>query len=121
MSTTRREFFEGLAAGTVLLSLPACGGGGGSGSGGFGGGCGATGIAIAGNHGHTLAVPATDLTSIGDKSYGMPGTAGHDHTVTFTPGQLATLKSGGSVTVTSTSGSDATYAAHTHVVTANCP
>jgi hypothetical protein len=126
MSVTRRDFFEALAGSTVLLGLQACGGGGDSGSGsgsglGFGGGCGAGGTAINNNHGHTLAVPATDLTSLVNETYSIQGSAGHSHDVTFTPAQLQSLKNGGVVALASTTGADATYPAHTHTVTASCP
>lgn len=135
MNLTRKRFLgtlAGLGGGTVLLWLQGCGGGGGGGGGmggggggvggGYGGdggggemGCGATGAAISGNHGHTLTIDEADLDAATDKTYNIMGTAGHDHTVTFTVAQLAMLKDGQAVVVTSTSTS-----AHMHTVTARC-
>jgi hypothetical protein len=114
VNITRRYFFEGLAGGTVLLSLQACGGGGdsGSGNGAFGVGCNA--ITITSNHGHSLNVPTADLTSTGPKTYNIQGTADHNHTVTLTAQQLQDLKNGLSVTVTSATGT------HTHDITTRC-
>lgn len=115
MAVTRKQFLGGLGAGTVVLWLQGCGGGGSDGGGGGGNQCGATGAAISGNHGHTLTIPEADLSATVDKTYNIMGTAGHSHTVTFTPAQLAMLKSHQSVTVAST-----TSAGHTHNVTAAC-
>ena len=119
MTASRRNFLEATVAGMATLSLQACGDGdSGSGSGpGFGGGCGAT--DIAGNHGHTLNVPTADLTSATAKTYGIQGSADHTHQVTFSPAQLADLKNGNSVIVTSTAGVNS-GGSHTHVVTAHC-
>ncbi|HEV8689697.1 MAG TPA: hypothetical protein VGQ91_05330 [Ideonella sp.] len=128
MKLTRKQFLGSLGSGTVLLWLQACGGGGGGGYGGGGGGggmgggygggglmCGATGAAISGNHGHTLTINEADLDSTTDKTYNIMGTAGHNHTVTFTAAQLGMLKGGQMVTVAST-----TTSGHMHDVTANC-
>jgi hypothetical protein len=127
MKLTRKQFLGSLSSGTVLLWLQACGGGGGysggGGGGGMGGGyggggnlmCGSTGAAISGNHGHTLTIDEADLNSTTDKTYSIMGSAGHDHTVTFTSSQLGMLKSGQPVTVTST-----TTSGHSHAVTASC-
>ena len=132
MKLTRKQFLGAMGSGTVVLWLQACGGGGGGGmgganggggggmGGGYGGGggnltCGATGAAISGNHGHTLTIDEADLTSTTDKTYNIMGSASHSHTVTFTAAQLSMLKSGQSVTVTSS-----TTEGHTHNVTATC-
>lgn len=131
MKLTRKQFLGTLGSGTVVLWLQACGGGGGGGmggvtgggggmGGGYGGGggnlgCGASGTSISNNHGHTLTINESDLDSTADKTYNIMGTASHNHTVTFTVAQLGTLKSGQSVTVTST-----TTEGHTHDVTAKC-
>lgn len=130
---TRKEFLVQvvqLASGGVLLTLGGCGGGGGGGSGysaspapspspspspSPGQSCGSTGTAIVGNHGHVLTIPAADLNSAVNMTYNIQGTADHNHTVTFTPAQLAQLKAGTAVTVTST-----TIQAHSHDVTTNC-
>jgi hypothetical protein len=117
MAVTRKQFLSGLGAGAVVLWLQGCGGGGGYGDDGGGGNqqCGATGASISGNHGHSLTIPETDLNATVDKTYNIMGTAGHNHTVTFTVAQLAMLKNHQSVTVAST-----TTDGHSHNVTATC-
>ncbi|WP_372527208.1 hypothetical protein [Piscinibacter sp.] len=119
MSMTRKEFLAGVAGGTVVLLFEGCGGGGSSYS---GGGmtttCGAT--AITGNHGHSLTIPKTDLTSTVDKAYSIAGTAGHDHTVTLTVAQLGQLNAGQNVTVTSSVTNAAGIGSHSHDVTVSC-
>ena len=67
------------------------------------------------NHGHVLTVLRSDLDSTTVVSYDIQGAADHTHTVTLTLAQLATLKSGASVTVTST-----TTDYHQHVITVSC-
>ncbi|HJV70690.1 hypothetical protein [Ideonella sp.] len=120
-SMTRKQFLGALGGGTVVLWLQACGGGGGSDGGGMGGGgggglsCGAGSANISANHGHSLTINEADLDSTTNKTYSIMGSAGHDHTVTFTPDQLAMLKGKQSVTVTST-----TTSGHNHTVTASC-
>ena len=133
MSMTRKRFLGSVTGGTVVLLFQACGGGGdGSGSvatGGTGGGygnptpstgCGSSGTQISGNHGHTLTVPTVDLDSTTAKVYSIMGTAMHDHMVTLTPAQLAQLKAGGSVTVTSTVTNAPAIGSHSHDVTVSC-
>jgi hypothetical protein len=136
---TRKGFLGTATGGMVLLLLQACGGGGDSGSGstsgsgtgsgsgsgsGTGSGSGAsggltsctsTGGAILGNHGHALEIPAADLESKVDVHYSIQGTSNHPHTITLTPAQLAALKGGQSVTVTSS-----TDFSHSHDVTITC-
>jgi len=118
-SMTRKQFLGALGGGTVVLWLQACGGGGGGGGGDGnddgGLSCGASGASISANHGHSLTINEADLDSTTDKTYSIMGTAGHDHTVTFTVAQLAMLKSMQSVVVTST-----TVIGHNHSVTASC-
>lgn len=119
MNITRKRFLGAMGTGTVVLWLQGCGGGGG----GYGDddndpppqSCGASGTSIAGNHGHSLTIPEADLSSSTAKTYSIQGSAGHDHTVTFTAAQLASLKAGQSVVVTST-----TTQSHMHSVTADC-
>ncbi|MEK8032148.1 hypothetical protein AACH06_15075 [Ideonella sp. DXS29W] len=117
MDISRKRFLGALGAGTVALWLQACGGGGGSDDGDDGSpeSCGASGASIGSNHGHSLTIAEADLSATSDKTYSIQGSSGHDHTVTFTPAQLAALKSGRSVSVTST-----TAAGHSHTVTASC-
>lgn len=116
---SRKQFLGALGSGTVVLWLQACGGGGSSyDSGGGGGGnasCGAGESNISSNHGHTLTIDEADLDSTTDKTYNIMGSADHNHTVTFTPAQLAMLKSGLDVTVTSSITN-----VHSHGVTASC-
>ena len=74
MNITRKGFVGALTGGTVLLLLKGCGGGGSDGA--YGGGtvlvCGASGIAIAGNHGHVLTILRAELDSLTDKSTPSP-------------------------------------------------
>ena len=130
MSITRKRFLGSMAGGTVVLLFQACGGGssysgGTSTGGGYGNpmptaGCGSSGALISGNHGHMLTVSTADLDSMIAKTYGIMGTALHDHTVTLTPAQLAQLKAGQSVTVTSTVTDAAGFGSHSHDVTVTC-
>lgn len=114
MTITRKHFLGAAAGASVLLLLQGCGGGdyddppGGQ-------ACGAGAGAIAGNHGHLLAIPRADLDATSARTYAIQGSANHAHSVTFTVAQLGDLKAGRSVTVTST-----TDSAHSHAVTASC-
>jgi hypothetical protein len=99
MPITRKAFLIQAAGGGWLLATAGCGGGGGdSGNPPAGSGCAAT---ISDNHGHTLAIAAADLNSTSDITYDIQGSAGHTHSVTFTAAQLAQLKAGNTVSVTS--------------------
>jgi hypothetical protein len=74
--------------------------------------------AISSNHGHSLKVPAADISAGQGGTYNIQGVADHNHTVTLSGDQLKTLASGGTVTVTSSlniPGGD-----HTHNVTVGC-
>ena len=112
MTLTRKTFLVQLAGSAWVLS--GCGGGG-SDSGGTvqpASGCSA---AIAGNHGHALTIPTADLNSVVDMTYDIHGTADHTHTVTFTAAQLAQLKAGTSINVTTS-----TTLAHNHAISERC-
>lgn len=112
MTVQRKEFLVVLAGGALL---GACGGGGGGdddGGGGPAAGCGTT---IDANHGHTLTVPQADLDSTSARSYSILGTAGHDHMVTLSATQLAALKAGQAVALTTTAGPG-----HEHGVAISC-
>lgn len=102
MPITRKAFLIQAAGGGWLLATAGCGGGGGDSSNPpappAGSGCAAT---ISDNHGHTLAIPAADLDSTTEKIYDIQGSAGHTHSVTFSAAQLAQLKAGSTVSVTS--------------------
>ena len=113
---TRKTFLVQLAGGGWLLALGGCGGGGGS----YGGTappaagtCGAVGISN--NHGHALAIPVADLSSATSRTYSIQGASDHNHDVTLSAAQLAMLKAGQAVTVTSTQNN-----AHSHDVTEAC-
>ncbi len=67
------------------------------------------------NHGHVLLVMRADLDSTTAVSYDITGAADHAHTVTLTVAQLATLKTGAAVTVSST-----VAFGHQHVITVSC-
>ena len=53
-------------------------------------------------HSHTVGVSASDQMKPVDTVYTSSSTSNHVHMVTLSAGQLSTLASGGSVTVTST-------------------
>ena len=72
-------------------------------------------MAISGNHGHTLVVPAADLESTTNQSYSILGTADHNHTVVLTPAQLQLIKAKTAALVNSS-----TEQFHFHEVTVNC-
>jgi len=121
MDISRKRFCASMAGATVTLWLQGCGGGGGD----YGGSspppagstvCGAGVGNITGNHGHTLTILKADLDLTVSKTYNLAAatTDGHIHSVTFTPAQLASMKAGGSVTVTTT-----TNVGHAHDVTAS--
>ena len=126
MDMTRKRLLESMGAGTVVLLVQACGGGGSTAMGGPYGnptpasGCGSSGAQISANHGHMLTVPTADLDSTAAKTYSIMGTATHDHTVTLSPAQLAQLKAGQSVTVTSTVTNAPSFGSHSHDVTVSC-
>jgi hypothetical protein len=126
MSMTRKQFMHGAAGTAVILLLQGCGG-----SGGDGGKASATSsdfsmitacgpITIANNHGHALAISVAELVSTSSRVYSVAGTANHDHTITLSPAQLATLKAGNQVIVTSTVSDAAPYGAHSHDVAIIC-
>ena len=137
MKTTlsRRHFFEPALGTVMLLILPGCGGGGDTSIADAAAALGATppaatppaatppptpavtscGAQFDFNHGHVLVIQKADLDSPTAMSYDITGNADHGHSVTFSPAQLASLKAGASVTVTST-----TSFFHQHVLTVSC-
>ena len=137
MKTTlsRRHFFEPALGTVMLLILPGCGGGGDTSIADAAAALGATppaatppaatppptpavtscGAQFDFNHGHVLVIQNADLDSPTAMSYDITGNADHGHSVTFSPAQLASLKAGASVTVTST-----TSFFHQHVLTVSC-
>lgn len=121
----RKRFLVAATSATLVLLVQACGGGGDGGSPppptppspppAGNNSCGSTGAAIAGNHGHTLTIAAADLDATTAQTYDIQGGATHGHTITLSPTQLAALKAGQSVTVTSS-----TDLSHDHAVTVTC-
>ncbi len=124
---SRRRFFKPTLGTAMLLLIPGCGGGGttlansaaelsstpsSTPSSTSGAGCAAS---FDFNHGHALTVLRSDLDSMTTVSYDIQGSADHTHLVTFTVAQLATLKTGASVTVVSS-----TTDYHQHVITVSC-
>lgn len=111
MTVSRKEFLIRLAAGTWTLMVAGCGGGGDDDD--------APPLAcsasIDGNHGHVLNIPVADLDSAVARTYDITGGAGHAHTVTFSAAQLASLKSGNSVSVSSSLSSG-----HSHAISERC-
>jgi hypothetical protein len=67
------------------------------------------------NHGHTLVIPVADLESTTSKTYSIIGSSDHDHQVTFDAQQLADLKAGVSLKMTSTM-----HETHDHEVSVKC-
>lgn len=53
-------------------------------------------------HSHSVGVPASNQLHPANTTYTSSTSFAHEHVVTLTAGQLSTLASGGSVTVTST-------------------
>ena len=54
-------------------------------------------------HSHTINVSSSDQLHPADTTYTTSNTMGHTHTLTLTAGQLASIATGGTVTVTSSS------------------
>jgi len=57
---------------------------------------------VVNGHTHTVNVPASDQLHPANTTYTSSTDSGHNHMVTLSAGQLQTIASGGSVTVTST-------------------
>lgn len=74
-----------------------------------------TGLTFSANHGHILTIPAADMTSTVTKTYSVQGTGGHDHQVTLSPGQIAQLRAGGAISVSTTFD-----AGHAHMMSGGC-
>lgn len=136
---TRKDFCGTLLGGSVLLLIQSCGGGGSDYSGAAatpapasssapptptptptptpGGASASVGCSntISANHGHVLAVALADLGSASDKTYDIQGGADHSHSVLLTVDQLRSLKTGASVTTTSSMAFD-----HQHQIVITC-
>jgi hypothetical protein len=70
--------------------------------------------AISANHGHSAIITGAQLDAGGQLTLDITGTASHSHIVTLTADQIAAIKGGQTVTVTSTTGNG-----HSHEVTFN--
>jgi hypothetical protein len=117
MTMTRKEFLRSVVGvGVGAAALAACGDDGGS----------ATVDAapeecttptnqIGSNHGHMLTVTFAEVDAGAAKTYDITGTADHSHNLSISAAQMAQIKSGQTLNITSTSGS-----AHTHTVTIQC-
>lgn len=119
MTMTRNQFLRtlaGLGATAVGLSAAACGSDDGDDPP-LTGNCAVNGtiVSIDNNHGHTLVVSKEDVTAAANKTYDITGTSPHNHSVTITAAQFASLASTGSLVVMSTSGGT-----HTHTVSVVC-
>src|SRR5262245_35436336 len=124
MDITRKRFVETMASGSVVLLFTSCGGGSD-----YNGGTPAPAPApapsgttcspaqISNNHPapHALVIAKSDLDSTTPMTYDIHGTADHTHSVTFSAAQLAQLKAGTTVSMTSTM----TFS-HDHVVSVSC-
>ena len=113
MAITRKTFLVQMVG--ASWALASCGGGGDAAAPApppAGGGCVAT---IAGNHGHVLSIGAADLNSAVAITYDIVGSADHTHSVSFSAAQLAQLKAGTMVSVTTS-----TTLAHDHVISEQC-
>ena len=125
--TSRKLFLTQLASGSFILALHGCGGGGDSAAPAPAPApspapsppppapaiCGA--FTFSANHGHTLSIARTDLDSTVARTYSIAGSAGHNHQVTLSTTQLAQLKAGMAVSVTSTFDSG-----HSHQMGGGC-
>ncbi len=122
--TTRKLFLSQFASGTFVLALQGCGGGGDSAAPAPApsptpsppppaAACNA--FSFSANHGHSLSIARADLDSTVAKTYSITGSAGHEHQVTLSAAQLAQLKAGMSVSVTSTFDSG-----HSHQMGGGC-
>jgi hypothetical protein len=68
-------------------------------------------------HTHTVTVPASTLTSLAPQTFPTSVTLAHSHTVMLAVANLATLRNGGSVTVTS---SASPLDGHMHMFMVSC-
>ncbi len=119
MTMTRKQFLRTIVGAGIgvagVAALASCGGDDGGTPDAPGGTCTTPSTAISSNHGHVMMVALADVTAGVDKTYDISGTAGHMHSVTVTAANMASLKTGGTVMVTSTTGNG-----HTHAVTVMC-
>ena len=70
---------------------------------------------ISANHGHSLTVSSSDVQAGSARTYSIQGSSSHDHMVTLTANDFASLQNNDSITVSSTNDDG-----HTHSVTVRC-
>lgn len=117
MESSRREFVRLLVYASAGAAVTGCGMDEGSGGTPSCADFGARASAIAGNHGHVLAVPKADFVAPATHTYSIMGTADHDHEITLTGTQLMDIAAGMSVQAVTTDGGTP---AHSHSVTVVC-
>jgi len=121
MDVSRKRFIETMASGSALLLFTSCGGGSD-----YNSGAPAPAPApanscrpatISDNHPapHALVIARSDLDSMTAITYDIQGSADHSHSVTFSAVQLAQLKAGMTVAVSST-----VTLSHDHTVSVTC-
>lgn len=120
MTMTRKEFLRTLVGAGVgaagVVAIAGCGDDGGAATPDAAPlTCASPSAVIGANHGHTLTVSMADVNAAAAKTYNIMGTSLHDHTVMVTAAQFAMLKTGTTLSITSSS--DGT---HTHTVTVMC-
>lgn len=110
----RKTFLVQLAGGSLGLMLGGCGGGGSDDPPVVpAAACGR--FDFSANHGHTLSLSAADLDSTVARTFSVQGSAPHSHQVTLSPAQLAALKAGQSVVLTTT-----VAELHSHDMSGSC-
>lgn len=113
---TRKEFLRSVVGvGVGAAALAACGDDGGSTTVDAARECTTPTNQIGSNHGHTLTVTFAEVDAGMAKTYDITGSADHSHNLSISAAQMAQIKSGQTLNITSTSGS-----AHTHTVTIQC-
>jgi hypothetical protein len=119
MNISRKRFIETMASGSAVLLFTSCGGGGSTGGtpapAPAPNGTSCSPAVISDNHGHVLVIAKSDLDSTSAMTYDIHGTADHTHSVTFSAAQLAQLKAGVTVSVSSS-----VTLSHDHTVTVTC-
>ena len=120
MTMTRKEFLRTLVGAGVgaagVVAIAGCGDDGGAATPDAAPlTCGSPAAVIGGNHGHVLTVSMADVNAAAAKTYNIMGGSLHDHTVMVTAAQFASLKTGTTLSITSSS--DGT---HTHTITVMC-
>ena len=119
MSMTRKEFLGTIVKGTALGAMAAgavaaCGGDDDGDGGPDGSGVCTPRTNIVGNHGHGFTVSRADVDAGVERTYDIMAGADHNHTVTLTASQMATIASGGNVNLIST-----TTLGHEHNIIVN--